>query len=68
MIRQALTGSRQQLLATLRAMGDASLDMIPDALRERGLTVRDVFFVLAWHEAHHQGQSHLTFNMYKASR
>ena len=68
LIRQVLTGSRQQLLATLRAMGDANLDIIPDALRERGFTVRDVFFVLAWHEAHHQGQSHLTFNMYKASR
>jgi hypothetical protein len=68
MIRQMLTGSRQQLLATLRAMGDANLDMIPDALRARGTTVRDVFFVLAWHEAHHQGQAHLTFNMYKARR
>ena len=24
--------------------------------------------LLAWHEAHHQGQAHLTLNLYKASR
>ena len=24
--------------------------------------------LIAWHEAHHQGQAHLTLNLYKASR
>ncbi len=67
-IRSVLTEAREHLLATLRAIGDDRLDEIPEALRERGFTVRDVFFVLAWHEAHHQGQSHLTCNLYKASR
>jgi uncharacterized damage-inducible protein DinB len=67
-IRDVLKGSREHLLATLRAIGDDRLDEIPEALRERQLTVRDVFFILAWHEAHHQGQAHLTFNLYKASR
>ena len=68
MIRDVLKGAREHLLATLREIGDARLDEIPEALRERKLTFRDVFFVLAWHEAHHQGQAHLTLNLYKASR
>jgi len=67
-IRTVLTGAREHLLETLRGIGDDRLDEIPEALRERKLTVRDVFFVLAWHEAHHQGQSHLTLNLYKASQ
>ena len=68
MIRDVLTGARERLLGALREIGDARLDEIPEALRERNLTVRDVFFVLAWHEAHHHGQAHLTLNLYKASR
>jgi hypothetical protein len=68
MIRDVLTGAREHLLGTLRAIGDDRFDEIPEALRERKFTVRDVFFVLAWHEAHHQGQAHLTGNLYKASR
>jgi len=68
MIRDVLTGAREHLLSTLRAIGDDHLDEIPEALRERKFTVRDVFFVVAWHEAHHQGQAHLTCNLYKASR
>jgi len=66
-IRNVLSGAREHLLETLRAIGDDRLDEIPEALRERGFTVRDVYFVLAWHEAHHQGQAHLTWNLYKAS-
>jgi len=68
MIRDVLKGAREHLLGTLRAIGDDRLDEIPETLRERKLTIRDVFFVLAWHEAHHQGQAHLTCNLYKASR
>jgi len=30
------------------------------------LTVFDVFCILGWHEAHHQGQAHITFNLFKA--
>jgi uncharacterized damage-inducible protein DinB len=66
-IREVLSGSRQRLLATLRELGDQHLDDIPEAMRERGLTLRDVFFLLAWHEAHHHGQAHLTFNLYQVA-
>jgi hypothetical protein len=68
MIRDVLTGAREHLGSTLREIGDARLEEIPEALRERKLTIRDVFPLLAWHEAHHQGQAHLTWNLYKASR
>ncbi len=30
-------------------------------------TVGESFLLLAWHEAHHQGQIHLTLNLYKAA-
>ncbi len=68
MIRDVLIGAREHLLATLRAIGDDRLDEIPEALRERKIAVRDVFSLLAWHEAHHHGQAHLTWNLYKARR
>ncbi len=67
-IRSVLAETRKHLLETLREIGDDRLDEIPEALRERKLTMRDVFALLAWHEAHHQGQAHLTLNLYKASR
>ena len=46
MIRGVLTGAREHLLGTLRAIGDDRLDEIPEALRERKIAVRDVFFLL----------------------
>lgn len=30
-------------------------------------TVAESIILLTWHEAHHQGQIHLTWNLYKAS-
>lgn len=35
----------------------------PDRRRKLG----DAIILLAWHEAHHQGQIHLTWNQYKAA-
>jgi len=67
LIREVLDGSRQHLLATLREIGDDRLGEIPEALKERGLTIRQVLSVLGWHEAHHQGQAHLTLNTYRAT-
>ena len=66
-IRATLSGAREALLATLREFDDSRLGEIPEALKERKLTVRDVLYILGWHEAHHQGQSHITLNLYKAS-
>jgi len=65
-IWQVLQGSRQHLLETLQEYGDDRLQEIPPALAERNLTVRDVLYILGWHEAHHQGQAHITYNLYRA--
>ena len=66
-IRSTLERARAGLLATLSEYTEERLGEIPAALRERGLTVRDVLYLLGWHEAHHQGQAHMTFNLYKAA-
>lgn len=66
-IRQTLAGTREHLLATLGEFGDDRLGEIPAALAARKLTVLDVLHILGWHEAHHQGQAHITLNLYKAA-
>jgi uncharacterized damage-inducible protein DinB len=66
-IRKILGESREHLLATLGKFGDKDLGTIPEALRERKLALVDVLHLLAWHEAHHQGQAHITLNLLKAS-
>jgi uncharacterized damage-inducible protein DinB len=63
-IRRVLGESREHLVATLRNFSDADLAWIPEGLRERKLTLRDVLCIILWHEAHHQGQAHLTLNLY----
>ncbi|MBI3468114.1 MAG: DinB family protein [Planctomycetes bacterium] len=65
-IRDLLAASRSHLQATLSRMSPDQLDQIPPALAERGWTLRTVLSVLAWHEAHHQGQAHITYNLWKA--
>ena len=67
-IRTVLSEAREHLLDTLSRFGEQHLNDIPDALRERGLTVLDVLHILGWHEAHHQGQAHLTLNQFQSQR
>jgi hypothetical protein len=67
-IRGILDQSREHLLATLADYGDDRLGEIPPPIAERGWPMLTVLHVLGWHEGHHQGQAHLTFNLYKASR
>jgi len=66
-IRQVLQQSRSHLLETLGRFGDKDLGTIPEAFRERQLALVDILHILAWHEPHHQGQAHLTFNLYQAA-
>jgi hypothetical protein len=68
LLREVLDGSRSHLLATLGQFRLEQLDDVPPALAERGWSLRTVLNVLAWHEAHHQGQAHLTRNLWKARR
>ena len=64
-IREVLGESRTHLEATLRAIPEDRLDEVPEPIADRGWTLRTVLHVLAWHEAHHQGQAHLTYNLYR---
>jgi uncharacterized damage-inducible protein DinB len=65
-IRRVLAESREHLLATIAGYGDDRLAEIPPAMAARKMNVLDVLHILNWHEAHHQGQAHITFNLYKA--
>jgi hypothetical protein len=68
LIREILSSSRASLLETVSAYGDDRLGEIPELLKERGWRVKDVLHIIGWHEAHHQGQAHLTYNLNKAAR
>jgi hypothetical protein len=67
LIRRVLEESRAHLKATLLRFGDKDLGTIPPALAERKLAIVDVLHIVAWHEAHHQGQAHITYNLYQAA-
>ncbi|HET6880848.1 MAG TPA: DinB family protein [Pirellulales bacterium] len=63
-IRQVLNESRRHLVETLRGYGEDRLGEIPPAMAARNLTVRQILALIGWHEAHHQGQAHITLNLY----
>ncbi len=64
-VRAYLAERRDALLAHLRRLSEADLETKPN---ERApWAYREWFQVLAWHEAHHHGQAHLTYNLYRAA-
>jgi len=67
-IHRVLEETRGHLLATVEQFTDADLEIVPDSLKERGWSLGMVLKVIAWHEPHHQGQAHITFNLWKASQ
>jgi uncharacterized damage-inducible protein DinB len=66
-IRRTLDKSRTHLIETLSDYGDDRLGEIPAAMAARKLTVGTILHVIGWHEAHHQGQAHITLNLYRAA-
>jgi uncharacterized damage-inducible protein DinB len=64
-IREYLAGRRQAMIDHLRRLSDAELTTKPNP--EAQWVYEEWFRVLAWHEAHHHGQAHLTFNLYRAA-
>jgi len=64
-VRRYLTERRQDLLVHLRTLDDRVLATKPTP--EAPWAYIEWFQVLAWHEAHHQGQAHLTVNLYRAA-
>lgn len=67
-IREVLAGSRKHVLECFARFSDADLDTIPQWYQERGWNIRRILQILSWHEAHHQGQAHITFNLWKAAQ
>ena len=65
-IRNLLCESREHLIQVLSEKSEADLPVIPPAIADRGWDLRRVLRVLVWHEAHHQGQAHITYNLWKA--
>lgn len=68
LIRELLTESRTHLKNSLSSFTDQDLGVIPDAFRERGWNLERILQVIGWHEAHHQGQAHITLNLWKAAQ
>jgi uncharacterized damage-inducible protein DinB len=69
LIREVLAAGREDLLATLSTYGEPQLDDIVWEARDgRRLKLLDVLRIISWHEAHHQGQAHITFNLWKAGQ
>jgi hypothetical protein len=66
-IRDVLGQSREHLKKTISQLTEADLAKIPPALKERGVSIGKALEIIAWHEAHHQGQAHITFNLFKAA-
>lgn len=68
-IREVLAGGREDLLATLAEYNESQLeDIVWEAGDGRRLSLASVLHILSWHEAHHQGQGHITFNLWNASQ
>jgi hypothetical protein len=63
-IRQYLASQRRELLNHLDKVADSQLQQKPNP--QAPWTYHEWMQVLAWHEAHHHGQAHLTFNLYRA--
>jgi uncharacterized damage-inducible protein DinB len=68
-IKAILSDGRDNLLDTLARFNEDNLNDVmwvrPESNRE--LTLLTILQIINWHEAHHQGQAHLTLNLYKAA-
>jgi len=65
-IRETLEHARKHLLKTIGKFTDDDLQTIPELYQDRGWSFGKILKVIAWHEAHHQGQTHAVFNLWKA--
>jgi hypothetical protein len=65
-IRRYLTAQRAELLGHLKKLPDSALATKPND--QAPWTYQEWLKVLAWHEAHHQGQAHITYNLYRAAQ
>lgn len=64
-VRAYLTEQRLEITAHWRKVPDSALDTKPN--EQAPWTYRQWVKMLTFHEAHHQGQAHLTLNLFKAA-
>lgn len=64
-IRRYLADRRREMLDHLQCLPESALATKPND--KAPWTYDEWFRVLAWHEAHHHGQAHLSFNLYRAA-
>ena len=65
-IRSYLFDQRSALLDHIRSLSEDDLAIKPNAAAP--YVYQEWFQILAWHEAHHHGQAHLTFNLYRTTQ
>jgi uncharacterized damage-inducible protein DinB len=65
-IRRYLTSQRAEVLAYVEKLPESALPTKP--IEQAPWTYREWLKVLGYHEAHHQGQAHLTLNLYQAAQ
>jgi hypothetical protein len=65
-ISQALAATAPPFLSYFRALSEDRLSQKPHERADR--THVEIFHLLTWHEAHHQGQCHLAMNCFMAGR
>ena len=65
-IRETLAQSREHLKATMAKFSEDDLETMPGILADRGWTLRRALQIITWHEGHHQGQAHVSLNVFKA--
>ena len=65
-IADYLTESRSILVEAIRGLEGVDLSDKPDSMADRGWSYADAMKLLVWHEGHHQGQGHLTMNLFDA--
>jgi len=66
-IRQRLQENLQALKGYVAGLSAADLDRKITGRDGKERSIAESLILLAWHEAHHQGQIHLTWNLYKAA-
>src|SRR5262245_17455880 len=65
-VRSYLSSQRDDMIKHLRGVDPGMIDKKP--AEAQPWTYRDWIKMLAWHEAHHQGQAHLSLNLFKQSK
>jgi hypothetical protein len=66
-IRDKLATTFEPLKSYIAGLSPAGLDRQISGPGGKTRSVGEAILLLAWHEAHHQGQIHLTWNLYKAA-